>query len=135
MRHSTTCRLWRPKTSQALAFRCRIVLAAAEGATSTEIAFDGRDPEIYRKMRGSSHSYYKKLQAIENIKSALERAGALLEDVVRTRVYVTDPEHFEGVARAHGEVFSEIRPVNTTVVTSLMEPAWKVEIDVDAVLP
>ena len=41
----------------------------------------------------------------------------------------------EGVARAHGEVFSEIRPVNTTVVASLMNPAWKVEIDVDAVLP
>jgi enamine deaminase RidA (YjgF/YER057c/UK114 family) len=71
----------------------------------------------------------------EIIREALERAGAGLEDVVRTRVYLSDPTHFEGVARAHGEVFREIRPVNTTVVTSLMDPAWKVEIDVDAVLP
>ena len=48
---------------------------------------------------------------------------------------MTDPAYFEGVGRAHGEVFSEIRPANTTVVTSLLDPAWKVEIDVDAVLP
>ena len=57
------------------------------------------------------------------------------ENVVRTRVYVTDPAHFEGVGRAHGEVFGNVRPANTTVVTSLLDPAWKVEIDADAVLP
>ena len=71
---------------------------------------------------------------LDIIREALERAGSGIEDVVRTRVYVTDPVHFEGVARAHGEVFREVRPVNTTVVTSLMDPAWKVDIDVDAVL-
>ena len=71
---------------------------------------------------------------LDIICEALERAGSGIEDVVRTRVYVTDPVHFEGVARAHGEVFREVRPVNTTVVTSLMDPAWKVDIDVDAVL-
>jgi enamine deaminase RidA (YjgF/YER057c/UK114 family) len=49
-------------------------------------------------------------------------------------VYLTDPEHFEGVARAHGELFRDVRPVNTTVVASLMDPAWKVEIEVEAVL-
>jgi enamine deaminase RidA (YjgF/YER057c/UK114 family) len=69
------------------------------------------------------------------IGDALERAGAGFEHVVRTRTYLTDPEHFDGVGRAHGEVFSEIRPANTTVVTSLLDPRWKVEIDVDAVLP
>ena len=68
------------------------------------------------------------------IGEALQRAGSSFEQVVRTRVYVTDPAHFEGVGRAHGEVFSEIRPVNTTVVISLIDPAWKVEIDVDATL-
>lgn len=66
---------------------------------------------------------------------ALAEAGTGLEHVVRTRVYLTDPMHFEGMAKAHGEIFSEIRPVNTTVVTSLMDPAWAVEIDVDALLP
>jgi enamine deaminase RidA (YjgF/YER057c/UK114 family) len=80
-------------------------------------------------------SYEQARLCFEIIGRALEAAGASFENVVRTRVYVTDPAHFDGVARAHGEVFREIRPVNTTVVTSLMDPAWKVEIDVDAVLP
>lgn len=79
-------------------------------------------------------SYEQTKLCFEIIGRALEQAGASFQDVVRTRVYVTDPEHFEGVARAHGEVFADIRPVNTTVVTSLMDPAWTVEIDVDAVL-
>ena len=79
-------------------------------------------------------SYEQTKLCFEIIGRALEQAGASFEDVVRTRVYVTDPEHFEGVARAHGEVFADIRPVNTTVVASLMDPAWTVEIDVDAVL-
>ena len=43
--------------------------------------------------------------------------------------------HFDGFARAHGEAFADIRPANTTVFASLYDPAWKVEIDVDAVLP
>ncbi|HSF60940.1 MAG TPA: RidA family protein [Gaiellaceae bacterium] len=80
-------------------------------------------------------SYEQTRLCFEIIGRALGQAGATFEHVVRTRVHVTSPEHFEGVARAHGEVFSEIRPVNTTVVTSLMDPAWTVEIDVDAVLP
>ncbi|MEX0850792.1 MAG: RidA family protein [Gaiellaceae bacterium] len=72
---------------------------------------------------------------LEIIGQALEKAGARFEDVVRTRVYVTDPAHWQDVGRAHGEVFGEIRPANTTVVTALLDPAWKVEIDVDAILP
>ena len=69
------------------------------------------------------------------IGEALTRAGSGLEHVVRTRVFVTDPAHFDGVGRAHGEVFSEVRPANTTVVASLLDPAWKVEIEAEAVLP
>jgi enamine deaminase RidA (YjgF/YER057c/UK114 family) len=68
------------------------------------------------------------------IGEALERAGSSLEEVVRTRIYLTDAAHFEGVARAHGEVFGEIRPASTAVVTALLDPAWKVEIDADAVI-
>jgi enamine deaminase RidA (YjgF/YER057c/UK114 family) len=96
-------------------------------AGTAPIPPDGSDPPE------SSYEQTKLCLAI--IGAALEQAGAGFEDVVRTRVHITDPEHFEGVARAHGEVFSEIRPVNTTVVSTLMNPAWKVEIDVDAVLP
>ena len=68
------------------------------------------------------------------IGGALEQAGSGLEQVVRTRVYVTDPAHADAVGRAHGEVFSEIRPANTMVVTRLLDPAWKVEMDADAML-
>ena len=68
------------------------------------------------------------------IGGALEQAGSGLEQVVRTRVYVTDPAHADAVGRAHGEVFSEIRPASTMVVTRLLDPAWKVEIDADATL-
>jgi len=79
-------------------------------------------------------AYEQARLCLEIIGRALEQAGARFEDVVRTRVYVTDPAHFEGVGRAHGEVFSDIRPANTTVVSALLDPAWKVEMDVDAIL-
>ena len=68
------------------------------------------------------------------IGGALESAGVGFEQVVRTRVYVTDRGTCDAVGRAHGEVFSEIRPASTMVVTKLLDPAWKVEIDADAVL-
>jgi enamine deaminase RidA (YjgF/YER057c/UK114 family) len=80
-------------------------------------------------------AYEQTMLCLEIIREALERAGSGLEHVVRTRAYLTDRAHFEGFGRAHAEVFAEIRPVNTTVFTSLYDPAWKVEIDVDAVLP
>ena len=79
-------------------------------------------------------AYAQTMLCLELIGDALERAGSGFDKVVRTRVYVTDPSHFDGVRRAHGEVFSEIRPANTTVVTSLLDPAWKVEIEVEATL-
>ena len=79
-------------------------------------------------------AYEQARLCLEIIGRALERAGARFEDVVRTRVYLTDAVHWQEVARAHGEVFSEIRPANTTVVAALLDPAWKLEIDVDAVV-
>ncbi len=69
------------------------------------------------------------------VAEALERAGTSLEHVVRTRVYLTHADHWTEFARAHGEAFAEVRPANTTVVTRLLDPAWKVEIEVEAVLP
>ncbi|MBA3400640.1 MAG: RidA family protein [Actinobacteria bacterium] len=80
-------------------------------------------------------AYEQARLCLEIIGRALESAGASFENVVRSRVYVTDAAHFDGVGRAHGEVFGDIRPANTTVVTALIDPAWKVEIDVDALLP
>jgi enamine deaminase RidA (YjgF/YER057c/UK114 family) len=80
-------------------------------------------------------AYEQTQLCLEIIGEALGRAGASLTDVVRTRIFLADPVYFDEVARAHGEAFQEVRPVNTTVVTSLMDPAWKLEIEVDAVLP
>jgi enamine deaminase RidA (YjgF/YER057c/UK114 family) len=71
---------------------------------------------------------------LELIGRALEQAGARFEHVVRTRLYVTSPAHWDDVARAHAEVFAEIRPAATGVVTGLLDPRWLVEIEADALL-
>jgi enamine deaminase RidA (YjgF/YER057c/UK114 family) len=69
---------------------------------------------------------------LEIIGGALARADATFADVVRTRIFLTDPSDYEEIARAHGEVFGEIRPASTAVVVRLLDPAWKVEIEAEA---
>jgi len=72
---------------------------------------------------------------LEIIRTALEKAGARMEDVVRTRMYLTHVEDWEAVGRAHGEVFGAIRPAATMVVVAkLLNAAWRVEIEADAVV-
>ena len=79
--------------------------------------------------------YQQTLLCLELIGTALERAGTSLEHVVRTRVYLVDATDFDGFARAHAEIFGRVRPANTTVLAALFDPRWKVEIEVEAVLP
>jgi len=72
-------------------------------------------------------------QALENIRSALERAGARLDHVVRSRMYVRDVRDWEAIGRVHGEYFGSIRPAATLVeVSGLVDPDMLVEIEVDA---
>jgi enamine deaminase RidA (YjgF/YER057c/UK114 family) len=74
-------------------------------------------------------------RCFEIIGTALEDAGASFADVVRSRVYLVDAADFAAVGRVHGEVFSDVRPANTTVVVAaLLDPLWKVEIEVEAVI-
>ena len=80
-------------------------------------------------------AYEQAKLCLEIVRDALARAGSGLEHVVRTNIYVTDAAHWDGVSRAHGEAFGEIRPAATCVVARLLDPAWKVEIEAEAVLP
>ena len=80
-------------------------------------------------------AYDQAVLCLELIAEALARAGSGLEQVVRTNVYVTASEHWDDVARAHGEAFRDTRPAATCVVATLLDPAWKVEIEAEAVLP
>ncbi len=74
-------------------------------------------------------------RCLEIIQRALESAGATLADVVRTRILLTRIEDWDAVARAHGEVFRDIRPANTIMqVTRFIDPEWLVEIEADAVV-
>jgi enamine deaminase RidA (YjgF/YER057c/UK114 family) len=82
---------------------------------------------------GIGDPYVQAQQTIENIASALERVGGSLAHVIRTRVYLVDAAHFDEFARAHGEAFGDVRPVNTTVVVAeFADPRMLIEIEVDA---
>jgi enamine deaminase RidA (YjgF/YER057c/UK114 family) len=99
------------------------------------IAVSGTAPVMPDGGEPPADAYGQAKRCLEIIDAALAEAGASLADVVRSRTYLVDAADWEEVGRAHGEVFSEVRPASTMVVVKgFLDPRWRVEMEADAIV-
>jgi enamine deaminase RidA (YjgF/YER057c/UK114 family) len=117
---------WEPVVGYSRAVRAGDFVAVS-GTTATD---------EHGTLAGVGQMYVQARQALSNIKSALERTGLSMNNVVRTRMFVTDITRFEEAARAHREFFAEVRPATSMVeVRRLVHPDMLIEIEADAYAP
>jgi enamine deaminase RidA (YjgF/YER057c/UK114 family) len=99
------------------------------------VCVSGTAPVMPEGAQPPTDAYGQMRRCLEIVQAALREAGAGFEHVVRTRTYLVAAEDWKDVGRAHGEVFATIRPASTmVVVTGFLDPRWRVELEVDAIL-
>ena len=119
--------------SSGAAFEDRVGYSRAVRAGS-QVWVSGTAPIMPGDADPPTDPYEQASICLDIIERALADAGASLDDVVRTRIYVTQAADIDAVGRAHTEAFGSARPATTAIVTALLDPRWRVEIDAEAVI-
>jgi enamine deaminase RidA (YjgF/YER057c/UK114 family) len=95
----------------------------------------GTAPIMPDGLEPPADAYGQACRCLEIVVAALQEVGASPADVVRTRIFVTSADDWKEIGRAHGEVFADVRPASAMIVVSgLLDPRWRVEIEADAVV-